>query len=54
MSRLTSFPNSVELTDGNPLFLDELLRQLGYREAEQSEDRGRTRPAEPEPDRSHP
>ncbi|HEX4434645.1 MAG TPA: BTAD domain-containing putative transcriptional regulator, partial [Acidimicrobiales bacterium] len=24
------------LTDGNPLFLDELLRQVGYREAEQS------------------
>ena len=31
-------PQLCELTDGNPLFLDELLRQLGYREAEQSEE----------------
>ncbi len=31
-------PQLCRLTDGNPLFLDELLRQLGYREAEQSEE----------------
>ena len=31
-------PRLSRLTDGNPLFLDELLRQLGYREAEQSEE----------------
>ena len=30
-------PQLCRLTDGNPLFLDELLRQLGYREAEQSD-----------------
>ncbi|MFZ0249627.1 MAG: BTAD domain-containing putative transcriptional regulator [Acidimicrobiales bacterium] len=29
-------PQLCRLTDGNPLFLDELLRQFGYREAEQS------------------
>jgi DNA-binding SARP family transcriptional activator/tetratricopeptide (TPR) repeat protein len=31
-------PQLCRLTDGNPLFLDELLRQFGYREAEQSEE----------------
>jgi eukaryotic-like serine/threonine-protein kinase len=31
-------PQLCRLTDGNPLFLDELLRQLSYREAEQSEE----------------
>ena len=31
-------PQLCRLTDGNPLFLDELLRQLGYRAAEQSEE----------------
>jgi len=31
-------PQLCRLTDGNPLFLDELLRQLGYREAEQAEE----------------
>ena len=31
-------PQLCRLTDGNPLFLDELLRQLGYREAEQREE----------------
>ena len=31
-------PQLCRLTDGNPLFLDELLRQLGYREAEQSDE----------------
>ena len=31
-------PQLCRLTDGNPLFLDELLRQLGYREAEQKEE----------------
>ena len=31
-------PELCRLTDGNPLFLDELLRQLGYRAAEQSEE----------------
>ena len=31
-------PQLCRLTDGNPLFLDELLRQVGYREAEQSEE----------------
>ena len=31
-------PQLCRLTDGNPLFLDELLRQLGYREAEQMEE----------------
>ena len=31
-------PQLCRLTDGNPLFLDELLRQLGYREAEQSKE----------------
>ncbi len=31
-------PQLCRLTDGNPLFLDELLRQLRYQEAEQSED----------------
>ena len=31
-------PQLCRLTDGNPLFLEELLRQLGYREAEQSEE----------------
>jgi DNA-binding SARP family transcriptional activator/tetratricopeptide (TPR) repeat protein len=30
-------PQLCRLTDGNPLFLDELLREFGYREAEQSE-----------------
>ena len=30
-------PQLCRLTDGNPLFLDELLRQFGYREAEQNE-----------------
>ena len=30
-------PQLCRLTDGNPLFLDELLRQIGYREAEQHE-----------------
>ena len=30
-------PQLCRLTDGNPLFLDELLRQIGYREAEQQE-----------------
>ena len=47
-------PQLCRLTDGNPLFLDELLRQLGYREAEQSRGGGGTRSAEPEPDRSDP
>ena len=31
-------PQLCRLTDGNPLFLEELLRQLGYREAEQTEE----------------
>ena len=31
-------PQLCRLTDGNPLFLDELLRQFGYREAERSEE----------------
>src|SRR5580692_1189317 len=31
-------PQLCRLTDGNPLFLEELLRQLGYREEEQSEE----------------
>jgi DNA-binding SARP family transcriptional activator/tetratricopeptide (TPR) repeat protein len=31
-------PQLCRLTDGNPLFLDELLRQVGYREAEQTEE----------------
>ena len=31
-------PQLCRLTDGNPLFLDELLRQVGYREAEQSDE----------------
>ena len=31
-------PQLCRLTDGNPLFLDELLRQVGYREAEQQEE----------------
>jgi DNA-binding SARP family transcriptional activator len=31
-------PQLCRMTDGNPLFLDELLRQVGYREAEQSEE----------------
>jgi len=31
-------PQLCRLTDGNPLFLDELLRQVGYREAEQREE----------------
>ena len=31
-------PQLCRLTDGNPLFLDELRRQLGYREAEQAEE----------------
>jgi DNA-binding SARP family transcriptional activator/tetratricopeptide (TPR) repeat protein len=31
-------PQLCQLTDGNPLFLDELLRQFGYREAERSEE----------------
>jgi len=31
-------PQLCRLTDGNPLFLDELLREFGYREAEQSEE----------------
>ena len=31
-------PQLCRLTDGNPLFLDELLRQLGYREAERTEE----------------
>jgi DNA-binding SARP family transcriptional activator len=30
-------PQLCRLTDGNPLFLDELLRQFGYRESEQNE-----------------
>ena len=31
-------PLLCRMTDGNPLFLDELLRQFGYREAEQNEE----------------
>ncbi len=31
-------PQLCRLTDGNPLFLDELLRQLGYWEAERTEE----------------
>ena len=31
-------PQLCRLTDGNPLFLDELLRQFGYRESEQNEE----------------
>ena len=47
-------PQLCRLTDGNPLFLDELLRQLGYREAEQSEEGDAPVPPNLEPDRSHP
>ena len=31
-------PQLCRLTDGNPLFLDELLRQVGYQEAEQTDE----------------
>ena len=47
-------PQLCRLTDGNPLFLDELLRQFGYREAERSEEGDVAGPAELEPDRGHP
>ena len=40
-------PQLCKLTDGNPLFLEEMLRQLGYREAEQSEDGDAPVPTEP-------
>ena len=40
-------PQLCRLTDGNPLFLDELLRQVGYREAERREE-GQRGPARPE------
>ena len=47
-------PQLCRLTDGNPLFLDEILRQLGYREAEQSEEGDAPVPPDLEPDRSDP
>ena len=47
-------PSSAASPTGNPLFLDELLRQLGYQEAEHSEESDAPVPPNLEPDRSHP
>ena len=47
-------PELCRLTDGNPLFLDEMLRQLRYREDEQAGERRHARAARPQPARGHP